>query len=229
MNHVSHTSGWTALSVTLLSACNNSTTLRPITFSGPSGVRDCNGWVYAVTCKQLRLKDGTVTIADGTFENPATSLPASGQPGTISNLLVRGRYDTQVELGVSPSVALGIGPPACAVVGPVFSGIGSMVIDFQITGTYKWIFGNGYTDSHGIQQTNALLTESNLTVAVFDIHGAPSAVDNAAKDLARDRVKRTVDSQVSQRLNEVLALGSAPIPGLPVYAPGYDPYSSSCR
>jgi hypothetical protein len=221
---------WTSLVLSLLSACDNETTLSPVTFSGPAGVRDCNAWIYAATCKQLQLKDGTVTITDGTYGNPISTLPGnSGTPGTISDLLVRGRYDTQVEVGASPSLALGIGPPACAAVSPVFVGVGAMVIDFHITGDYKWIFGNGYRDAQGTNQTNGLITDSNLTIVVFNIHDVPAAVDNTAKDLARDTVKRAVDARVSQELNKLLGLGSTPISGLPVYAPGYNPYSSSCR
>lgn len=226
-NRIAHALTCSGLAI-LLCGCNNDTTLRPVTFSGPSGVRNCNAWVYAVTCKQLRLKDGTVTIADGTFGNPMSTLPVPGRTGTLSNLVVQGRYDTQVQLGVSPSVALGIGPPACALVDPVFAGVGSMVIDFRITGGYRWIFGDGYT-SQGTHQSNALITESNLSIDVFDIHNVPAAVDNTAKDLARDTVKREVDARVSQALNKTLALGAVPIAGLPIYAPAYNPYNSSCR
>jgi hypothetical protein len=211
----------------LVLGCDNDTTLHPVNFSGSARVRNCDAWLYAATCKQLRLRDGTVTISDGTFGNPARTLPAPNRPGTISGLVVQGRYDTQVQLGVSPSLAVGIGPPACAAVAPVFTGVGAMVVDFRITGAYEWIFGDGYR-SQGRDQSNALITRSNLTIEVFNIHGAPSVVDDTAKKMARDTIKREVDARVSQELNKLLALGSSPIDGLPVYAPGYNPYGSSC-
>jgi hypothetical protein len=211
----------------LLASCGDNTTLRPAL--GPAGVRDCNAWVYAATCHQLRLKDGVVTIDNGSFTNPASSLPRSGQPGTITNLDVRGRYDTKVQFGLSPSIALGIPPPACALVNPAFTDVGSLVLDFQVTGSYKYILGNGYRDANNTTQTNGLITDSSLAIPVFNIHNAPSQVDSAAKDLAKDTVKRAVDERVSQKLNEVLALGSTPISGLPVYAPGFNPHNSSCR
>jgi hypothetical protein len=211
----------------LLVSCDNNTTLHPVTFSGPSGVRDCNAWVYAATCHQLRLKDGTVMISDGTFGNPTSTLPTPSQAGTLSELVVSGRYDTQVQLGVSPAI-VGLPPPACAAVDPLFAGVGAMVVDFRVTGGYKWVFGDGYT-AQGTHESNALITESNLRIEVFDIHNEPNEVDNAAKDLARDTVKREIDARVSRSLNEFLAFGVTPIDGLPVYAPGYNPYSSSCR
>jgi len=60
---------------------------------------------------------------------------------------------------------------------------------------------------------------------VFDVSGVWDKADAELRELYKDTIRRRVDAEVVALMNEAFALGVSVVPNLPVYVPGYSPYS----
>jgi hypothetical protein len=186
---------------------------------------DCSMGVYVTHCWTLTIRNQQITLS-GTITNPIVGLPRNGALGTVTGIDIQGRYQGDIKPRISALLIAGTPPPICATAPPVDGpNIATTVVRFRITGDVEWNWGQGYT-SNGIQQSNAVITKSNLALNQFDVQNLWSVADNQLRSALRNTVLRNADSEIVKRMNEIFALGSTVQLGLPVYAPGYNPYSS---
>jgi len=187
---------------------------------------DCSMGVYATHCWTLTIRNQSVTLS-GTIDNPIVAMPRQGAPGSVAGIDVAGRYEGQIKPRISPAILIGTPPPVCALVSPIDGPtIATTVVRFRITGTIQWDWGQGYVAASGISQSNSVITNSSLTLQQFDVQNLWSWADAELRSRLRNTVLRAADREIVQKMNEIFALGDVVPAGLPVYAPGYNPYAS---